>query len=448
MKSAILSFLVMVCVSSTGHAFIFASGENKFIYTQARIELPDGWIQNPVTDKMIENGFVLHLTSHENPSKGMVLKTIKRSDVADMASYVNSEKIQLEKKFTAPHVSELLQLTINGIPAWRYEVTDKSKGEAALTYSVTTFEGDKEIVVASVWGPVADASYEETFLKSVNSLTGLQLAPAALALQKDGRINGQLNTRVSTSPSIPMTLSSLKKAESTIGEKKLPLVSEVYGTIPEIPSELRQQFLYVDFYGSPTLKEFVAKELASRGYQIVEDRSTATVVLLGFGFFSSKWANAPRFGGDIGYLVEKSGGINQVEVDNFPECVGQSYRATSVSVDLGNVETLSQHGASTMGAAVGGVVFSTAINIIGEKTGLAAATRRGFSNLVGGGNLGLDNPVCLFGCDNVQSLTVRFVIAEQERSINLFRIDTSLSSRKHMPNEMLADALKHGLAIF
>lgn len=408
-------------------------------------------MQNPITDKMIENGIVLYLTSNTDPTKGMVLKTIKRSDIADMMTFANSEKSILEKKFADSQTSNVSQLLINGIPSWRYEVTDKSNGNSALTYSVTIFESANEVIQASVWGTYTDIEQDRVaFLKSINSLTGLPLPlpSTQVVLPQSQQKVEQLVSPDSFRKSAQVRINTIKKVEATVGEKKLALVTDISGTLTGIPLELRTQSLYVEFHGSPKLTTFIKNELAIKGYQVVEDRTKATVKLLGFGFFSSKWGNAPRFGGDIGYLVEKSGGVDRIEVDNFPECVGQSSRGSYVSVDFANVETLSQYGASNVGAAVGGVVFSTAIDVIGEKTGLASATRRGFSNLVGGGNLGLDNPVCLFGCDNNQSLAVNFVLTEQDKAVNLFRIDTSLVSRKHMPNEMLSETLKNTLTLF
>lgn len=449
MKKLILSILLMACSISSAYAFIFASSENAFLYTRATIELPEGWIQNPITDKMIESGIVLYLTSHIDPRKGMLLKTIKRSDIPDMMSFAMSEKSVLENKFSNPQTSDISQLRINGVPSWRYEVTNKSEGDRALTYSVTLFESDKEVVQVSVWGPLSETEQDRaTFLKSVNSLTGLSLSSSSVVSSKSPLNVAQSDLPDSSIKSGQAKINTIKKAESSVGEKKLPLVTEIFGTLPGIPSELRKQALFVEFQGSQAITALIKDELTTKGYQVVEDRTLATVQLLGFGFFSSKWGKWPRFGGEIGYLVEKSGGINRIEVDNFPECVGQSPRASYVSFDLANAQTLARYGASSVGAAAGGVAISTAVELIGEKTGLASATRRGFSNLVGGGNLALDNPLCIFGCDNDQSLTLRLVLVEQDKAVNLFRIDSSLASRKHMPNEMLVETLKNSLSLF
>ena len=180
-------------------------------------------------------------------------------------------------------------------------------------------------------------------------------------------------------------------------------------------------------------------------------------MIIANGVYYSKMSRAslhgqPRFGGALGHLVEKSGGIDKIEVDNFPEYKGKLPSA-SVNIDLGTVQSVADYkvnnGSSLAGGLAGGVAVAAGVDYFGEKTGLKSAMNGGFLRLVGGGNLGLDDPICFNGCEKTQTLIINVAIAGDSKGVEIFTVETNLTgTKKHMPNEILAENLKHVLSLF
>lgn len=248
----------------------------------------------------------------------------------------------------------------------------------------------------------------------------------------------------------------ISQVESSIEVKgnKLPMVTQLSGSQPGLPADLHTKSLYVEFQGSPLLTAFLREELTKKGYQFVEEKTQATYVIVGSGVYKTKMTGAgyARFGGQVAALVEKSHGIDKIDVDQFPECVGQTPDA-AVHVDLGAAQSVANsniaHGSSVAGGVAGGIAVAAGVDYIGEKTGLRKAVNGGFLRMIGGGNLGLDDPMCLFDCNKTQTLTINLVVAEHGQPINLLAIETVLKgTKKHMPNEELAENLKNGLTLF
>jgi hypothetical protein len=246
----------------------------------------------------------------------------------------------------------------------------------------------------------------------------------------------------------------ISKVESTLAFKgdKLPLVTQLSGSEASLPPDFHSKPIYIEFQGSPILTAYFKNEFGKKGYQLVDDKAQAAYMLVGSGTYVTMWKKWPAFGGQIGHIVEKSQGIGMIDVDQFPECVGKT-PDTSVHVDLGAVQSVANynigHGSSIAGGVAGGMAVAAGIDIIGEKTGLKQAVNGGFLHVVGGGNLGLDKPICFFGCDIKQTMIINFVVEKNGQPRDLFSIETVLEgTKKHMPNEILAENLKNGLTLF
>lgn len=269
------------------------------------------------------------------------------------------------------------------------------------------------------------------------------------------RQTAQQPTQSTESPEKNM-VAPISKVESFLDAKgdKLPLVTQLSGNQPSIPSDMHSKTIYIEFQGSPMLTTYLKNELEKKGYQFVDDKNKAAYVFVGSGIYATKMTSAgyPRFGAPIGALVEKSGGIDKIDVDQFPEYVGKAPSATA-QIDLGAVQSVANYnignGSSIAGGVAGGVGVAMGIDYLGEKTGLKKAVNSGFGHLVGGGNLGLDDPICFFGCDKTQTLIINLAIGVNNQVIDLIKIETTLTgTKKHMPNEILAENLKNGLSLF
>jgi hypothetical protein len=141
--------------------------------TSAKIDLPDGWEPRPLTDAMKIAGSIL-LALNRTIDSGLGLLTTKRSGITDMLTFANTKRASQAGRLQDAQQSAVTQLVINGLPAWRFDVTGKVKSGQTFTYLHTIFESDQEIVTVLVWAsPSGFALHKESLLKIVDSLTGL-----------------------------------------------------------------------------------------------------------------------------------------------------------------------------------------------------------------------------------------------------------------------------------
>jgi hypothetical protein len=120
-----------------------------------------------------------------------------------------------------------------------------------------------------------------------------------------------------------------------------------------IPSDLRGQGVYVQFTFSDTMTKEVRKYLASRGYNVVDDKKTAAAVINVSGELYVKG----KGGVDLGQYIESNGSA---------EFKARAYSNTSNKVDDGTI----YQGAKLTGSTAGGVMVSVLAGVIADATGL------------------------------------------------------------------------------
>lgn len=141
--------------------------------SNARIDLSDGWESLPLSEaQKIDR--VLLFAINKTTESVIQLSTTKHSDIADMQAFAVSKRANQASRSQDAQSSEITQLVINGLPAWRYEVTGKIKSGIAFTTLTTIFESNQEIVIVNIATTAARfPQQKESLLKIVDSLTGL-----------------------------------------------------------------------------------------------------------------------------------------------------------------------------------------------------------------------------------------------------------------------------------
>jgi len=121
------------------------------------INLPKFWALKRLTTQQKIGGGVLRAKNESLiGDTGVYVGAMKRdesvSDVMAVAAKLRSGQASMLEE---SQQSEIEQITVNGLRAWRYEIIGKSKGlfSGKVTYLSTILEGDKEIVVVNAWTP-------------------------------------------------------------------------------------------------------------------------------------------------------------------------------------------------------------------------------------------------------------------------------------------------------
>jgi len=164
--------------------------ELEFTYnfsSKAGIELPDDFQPGTVSDLEMFNGILLKATSKSTRNHGIhISATTKKAnlDIATMAN--NMERISLNnQKLKEVASARTEKLTINGMPAVRFEISGTLTGifGQRISYQYTIIEGDREIVVVNVYAPVDYMESNRSELqKMAEHVSGLHSAERVTSL--------------------------------------------------------------------------------------------------------------------------------------------------------------------------------------------------------------------------------------------------------------------------
>jgi hypothetical protein len=118
--------------------------------TQARINIPDGWVQQPVSDALKAGGVVLSAWN-QTLDAGLQLATFKRPAMTSADEFVASRKASQLTRLRESQGTPTTRLSIDGLPAWRYEVSGRVPDGKIATYTITIVEGAHELVSVMAW---------------------------------------------------------------------------------------------------------------------------------------------------------------------------------------------------------------------------------------------------------------------------------------------------------
>lgn len=144
--------------------------------TQAKIDIPDGWEQQPITEQLRASRTVLYVMN-KTIGTGLLLTSQKRSSVTNVETYVNSIRNSERDRLDNAELSELRKVSVNGIDTLQYEVSGnlRTGAKAKLKYLKVFYDGDDEILLISCWATESNYnSHRETLMKLSHSVTGIK----------------------------------------------------------------------------------------------------------------------------------------------------------------------------------------------------------------------------------------------------------------------------------
>jgi hypothetical protein len=141
--------------------------------TQARIDIPDGWVQQPVTDSLKTGGVVMYATN-KTLDAGLQLATWKRAGITDVGDFVASRKALQTSRLKESEQFPTTRLIVSGLPAWRYELRGRAPNGIDIKYTATIVESEQEIVGVLAWTTAAGFEQTRERLVSIaDSIAGL-----------------------------------------------------------------------------------------------------------------------------------------------------------------------------------------------------------------------------------------------------------------------------------
>lgn len=117
--------------------------------TRIGINLPDGWESKDLTDQQRASGMVFNALNR-TLDVGMNMFVAKRQGITDMVAYTNTRMANQAGRLTDAAKSEIQPITINGLPAWRFNVVGQFRSNR-YAYLVTVIDANPEIILLNTW---------------------------------------------------------------------------------------------------------------------------------------------------------------------------------------------------------------------------------------------------------------------------------------------------------
>lgn len=151
--------------------------------SRAGIEIPDGFETKSLNDNQRFEGLIL-IADNPRESTGVTVSARTRENFPDPEELVHHLANNMKGTLDDAAIGNEEQIEIDGMPAWRVEVTGKRRGlfGRRYTYLYTAVQGDKEVVVVNVYSLTDDYERRKAGLRKISaSLKGIK-ATAAEAL--------------------------------------------------------------------------------------------------------------------------------------------------------------------------------------------------------------------------------------------------------------------------
>jgi hypothetical protein len=156
---------------------ILAELEGKVVQastTQARIDLPDGWVPRELTDAHKAIGIVSMF--HNKTIDGWLqVVSQKKSEITNVADYVQSRKATVVNRMKEAEAFPTAEHQVNGLPAWRFEARGRLNNGVEVHVLSTFIESEDEIVWLHFWTTKAGMDAQRPKFQAISdSVIGLQ----------------------------------------------------------------------------------------------------------------------------------------------------------------------------------------------------------------------------------------------------------------------------------
>lgn len=144
------------------------------VTTSAKIEIPDDWHDKRLSSQMNQDrGFVFRACDGDGAACVMISKA-DRNGILDMQEFALAKQRKQMSSLRNSSSTDMTELSIDGVRAWRFEVTGDVPGPLTYTYMVTILDGDAEAIVMTAYAKADKfAANRAVFEKISNSVQGM-----------------------------------------------------------------------------------------------------------------------------------------------------------------------------------------------------------------------------------------------------------------------------------
>ena len=178
---------------------------SKAFNSKAGIELPNGWSSSHPSKRLEEKGYFFYATNM-SISAYLTMTTTNREDITDVLEFAKARRASQVAYISNEQQSDIEQLQVNGMPAWRFVVRGKlPNNNQEITFMSTMIDSGTEVLELKSW------IYSEKYYAHRDELNKLAFGI---------RFSGSPPTQVTTSP--PATVTTIQSSNKLPPNGKSP----------------------------------------------------------------------------------------------------------------------------------------------------------------------------------------------------------------------------------
>ena len=135
--------------------------------SRLRLNLSNDWESQLLTNQQKKNGWSLYAINR-NIDVGVLFRAAPHSGITDMATYVETRRIESKPQATDAVMSEVSHIEVNARSAFRYTVTATQPNGSLVTVIVTFIEGSDEIAQLNTWTAAANFDHQKNTMEQLS----------------------------------------------------------------------------------------------------------------------------------------------------------------------------------------------------------------------------------------------------------------------------------------
>jgi hypothetical protein len=206
--------------------------------SKAGIDLPDAWTPQTLTDALKAENALLH-AANRNTDTWLVLSAMSHKGITDMKAFATARRSALANMLTEAQVSEISQSMKNGVPAWQYTVSGKLKNGTDVTYLMTIFDTDGEIVALNTWTTTTGFAGQKVAMEGLSTRISGLAAPTTVAVVLPAQSVPQASqpAAVATPPATTTTSAPTQSTMSETAPKSQGSIASRLGNLKKLYEE-------------------------------------------------------------------------------------------------------------------------------------------------------------------------------------------------------------------
>ena len=142
--------------------------------TSVQVTWPSGWGNRELTEEQVKRGLV-HFAHDKTRDLAVQISVVSREGITDRMAYAASRRANQVGRLIQAKGTDIVNATINGRDAQRFEVTGNLSNGQTMTYGATIIYGAEQIVYITTWASAPNYAEHAAELRSVaDKVTGLR----------------------------------------------------------------------------------------------------------------------------------------------------------------------------------------------------------------------------------------------------------------------------------